>query len=93
MVYRTTNNGDLAKSPFYSVSGAGVQVIMVWFIPVLLEDAGRSYCHALIPEPRPWSSVMHGVEARAQEILGLGAWGKGVQRSGRLKHALTLPPI
>ncbi len=61
------------------------------YIPVLLEDAGKGYCHALIPEPlSPFPerlskpSTMHGVEARAQEILGLGVWGKGVQRLGAL---------
>ncbi len=69
------------------------------YIPVLLEDAGKGYCHALIPEPcpplfqsfaLPYSrallppSAMHGVEARAQAVLGLGVWGKGVPRLGVL---------
>ena len=59
-------------------------------IPVLLEDAGKGYCHALIPEPRQRSfqslhppSALYGVEAKAQAV-GLGVWGKGVPRLGVL---------
>ncbi len=66
---------------------------------MLLEDAGKGYCHALIPEPRyqpfserrPKPSALHGVEARVQKILGLGVWGKGVPRLGTLNTPSPFP--
>ncbi len=36
-------------------------------------------------------SALHGAEARAQTILGLGAWGKGVKRLGALNTPSPFP--
>ncbi len=60
---------------------------------MLLEDAGKGYCHALIPEPYYPPSALHGVEARAQEILGFRGLREGSTAFRGAKHALTLPPI
>ncbi len=48
---------------------------------------------ALSPFPERLSkpSDMHGGEARAQEILGFGVWGKGVQRLGALNTPSPFP--
>ncbi len=41
--------------------------------------SSQSLARRLFPERLSKPSALHGVEAREQEILGIGVWGKGVQ--------------
>ncbi len=52
----------------------------------LFQSLARHYARALLPP-----SALHGAKAKAQEILGVGAWGKGVPRLGGLSTPSPFP--
>ncbi len=52
----------------------------------------RAIFYDLIPERLSKSSALHGVEARAQAVLGFRGLGEGSTAFRDAKHAFTLPP-